>query len=90
MSETMYPTRQRCKRCARKLGGPGVPVYFGLYCTPKCAGLAELHTDAAAAPRECKTERGGRWEFKRRYRSASELPNNLRDDVSVSTYPCSH
>jgi len=88
MAELLFPERQRCKGCSKKLGGPGVPVYLGLHCSPRCAGLAELHLDAASAPRECKTERGGRWEFKRRYRSDSEIPQRLREDPSASWYWC--
>lgn len=89
-AEKLYPERQRCKGCSKKLGGAGVPVYLGLHCSPRCANLAELHTDAASAPRECKTERGGRWEFKRRYRSDGEIPGNLRDDPTSSWYWCNH
>lgn len=90
MAEKLFPERQRCKGCSKKLGGPGVPVYLGLHCSPRCASLAEPHQDAASAPRECKTERGGRWEFKRRYRSDSEIPGNLRDDPTSSWYWCNH
>ncbi|MWB97420.1 hypothetical protein [Agromyces seonyuensis] len=90
MPEKLFPERQRCKACAKKLGGPGAPVYLGLHCSPRCAGLAEPHADAAAAPRECKTDRGGRWEFKRRYRSESEIPGNLRDDPTTNWYWCTH
>ncbi|MCI4659570.1 hypothetical protein [Cryobacterium zhongshanensis] len=90
MAETLFPTRQRCKTCSKKLGGPGVAVYLGLHCSPRCAGLAEPHQDAATAPRECKTERNSHWEFKRRYRSFSEIPNNLREDPSTSWYWCGH
>lgn len=90
MPEKLFPERQRCKTCSRKLGGPGEPVYLGLHCSPRCAGIAEPHKDAASAPRECKTERGGRWEFKRRYRSESEIPGNLRADPTTSWYSCNH
>ena len=90
VQEKRFPERQRCRKCAQKLGGPGVPVYQGLYCTPRCAGMAELVLDAANAPRECKTERGGRWEFKRRYRSEIEIPGKLREDPSTSWYTCQH
>jgi hypothetical protein len=89
-AERLFPDRQRCKSCSNKLGGPGLPVYLGLHCSPRCAGLAELQTDVTRAPRECKTERGGHWEFKRRYRSESEIPGNLRADPSTSWYTCNH
>ena len=90
MAEKLFPERQRCKTCSKKLGGPGVPVYLGLHCSPLCAGIAEPHQDAASAPRECKTERKGQWEFKRRYRSESEIPGNLRGDPSTNWYTCRH
>lgn len=88
MAETLFPERQRCKKDAKRLGGPGVPVYLGLYCSPRCAGLAEPHAVAERAPRECKTQRDGRWEFKRRYRSDTEIPGRLRDDPSANWYWC--
>jgi hypothetical protein len=89
-AEKLFPERQRCKTCSKKLGGPGVPVYLGLHCSPRCASIAEPHPDAASAPRECKTERGGRWEFKRRYRSDGEIPGNLREEPTASWYWCNH
>lgn len=92
MSETLFPARERCKTCRKALGGNAGPVLFGLYCSPKCAGIAEPSRDpaAAATPRECRTMRDGRWEWKRRYRSEGEIPGRLRDDPSTSWYWCDH
>lgn len=88
MAEKLFPERQRCKGCSKSLGASGAPVLLGLFCTPRCAKMAEPPTDPAKAPRECKTERNGKWEFKRRYRSESELPGKLRDDRNTTIYSC--
>lgn len=90
MAEKLFPARQRCKACSKKLGVNRAPVHLGLYCTPRCAGLAEPVLRAEDAPRECKTQRDGKWEFKRRYRSESEIPEKLRSDRSVSWYWCNN
>ena len=91
MAETMFPQRQRCKTCRKGLGQSAQdPVYLGLYCTPRCAGVAAPATRPEDAPRECKTQRDGRWAWKRRYRSESEIPDKLRADPSTSWYTCSH
>lgn len=89
-AEKLFPERQRCKKCSKGLGTDGAPVYLGLYCAPRCAGLAPLHSDAARAPRECRTERGGVWAFKRRYRSDVEIPEKIRADPSSSWYWCTN
>lgn len=90
MAETLFPARQRCKSCRGGLGAPGAPVFKGQFCKPRCAGLAELHTDVAQAPRQCKTERDGGWAWKRRYRSVEEIPEKIRSEVSSSWYECGH
>lgn len=91
MAETVFPQRQRCKACRGGLGRTvHDPVLFGLYCSPRCAGIAAPATRAADAPRECVTQREGRWDFKRRYRSESEIPDRLREDPSTSWYACGH
>lgn len=86
MAETLFPTRQRCKKCSKGLGAANAPVFLGLFCTPKCASMAPPATDPEHAPRECKTYRQSKWEFKRRYRSEQEMPKNLREDPTVSWY----
>lgn len=91
MAEKLFPVRQRCKTCAKKLGGEASPqVLFGLYCTAKCAGVAETIAVAQRAPRECVTQRDGAWVFKRRYRSESEIPARLREEVSANHYWCNN
>ncbi|MDP9903213.1 helix-turn-helix domain-containing protein [Arthrobacter bambusae] len=92
MAETLFPVRQRCKKCGKALGRDLATVLFGLYCSPSCAGMAEPSKDAgdSRTPRECKTMREGKWEFKRRYRSVQEIPDLIREDPSTNWYTCGH
>lgn len=90
MTEKLFPHRQRCKACSKKLGDRGAPVWRGLYDSARCAGMAEPASDPGRAPRECRTQRGGRWEFKRRYRSVAEIPERIREDPSTDHYGCGH
>ncbi|MFF8917466.1 hypothetical protein ACF08M_30200 [Streptomyces sp. NPDC015032] len=89
MAETLFPKRQRCKACRGSLGKTvNDPVLFGLYCSPKCAGIANPATRPEDAPRECTTVRDGKKAFKRVYRSEGEIPDRLREDPSTSWYTC--
>lgn len=91
MSDRLFPDRQCCKSCRQGLGRTvGTTVLFGLYCSPGCAGIAMPAQRADDALRECRTQRNGRWEFKRRYRSAGEIPDRLRSDPSTNWYWCAH
>lgn len=90
MSETLFPQRQRCKKCRKELGAQGAGVFLGLFCTARCASMAEPATDPAQAPTECKTKREGVWVFKRKYRSLGEIPAKIRDDRTVSHYWCTN
>lgn len=91
MNEKLFPERQRCKTCGKALGKPSHPtVFLGLYCTPKCAGMAVPAARPQDAPRECKTQRDGEWIFKRRYRSLTEIPDRILEQPATSTYWCQH
>lgn len=91
MAELKFPARQRCKACRTTLAPRATdPVYKGLYCSPKCAGIAAPAARAQDAPRECRTQRDGQWAFKRRYRSEEEIPDKIRQDPSTNWYECSH
>lgn len=91
MAEMLFPKRQRCKTCGKKLGDQAHPeVYLGLYDTPGCATMAEPSNDPAKAPRQCVTVRDGKTVFKRRYRSMVEVPDVIADDPSVNVYWCGH
>jgi len=85
LSDTLFPKRQRCKECGKKLEQI---VVLGLYDSYKCASMAAPAKTPEEAPRECKTERDGKWVFKRRYRSESEIPTKLREDPSSNWYWC--
>ncbi len=64
---------------------------FGLYDSPRCAGIAEPAKNPALAPRQCRTDHGaGHWVWKRKYRSESEIPRLLREDPSTRWYWCDH
>lgn len=89
-SEVLFPARQRCRTCGKALGRDGAPVLKGLYDTPRCAGMAEPVKDLARAPRECRTQRDGSWEWKRRYRSVEEIPRPIREDATANWYECGH
>lgn len=92
MSEVLFPIRQRCRKCRKFLGYGKEEVLLGQFCSAKCAGMAPPTPSAGhpVTPRECKTQRDGDWVFKRRYRSAGEIPERIRDDPSTSTYWCGH
>ena len=81
----LFPVRQRRKTYGKSLGlrAQG-PVYLGLYCTPRCAGMASPTSQPEDAPRGCRTRREGTWAFKRHYRSKQEIPARLREDASTS------
>lgn len=91
MAETLFPQRQRCKKCRGGLGlAASDAVYMGLFCSTKCAGMAALAQSPEKAPRECKTQRDGKWTWKRRYRSEQEIPDKIKQDPSTNWYRCSH
>lgn len=91
MSEKLFPARVRCKSCRGKLGDVSRPaVLCGLYCSPRCAGLAAVIEIPGKAPRECVTQREGRWTFKRRYRSVTEIPDVIKDDPTSNHYWCNN
>jgi hypothetical protein len=85
MADVLFPKRQRCKECGKKLESL---VVLGLYDSYRCAGMAAPAKTPETAPRECKTERDGVWQFKRRYRSESEIPEKLQQDPSSKWYWC--
>lgn len=87
MAEILFPKRQRCKVCSSKLDKL---VVRGLYDSYRCAGMATPKTNPEDAPRECKTERDGKWMWKRAYRSESEIPQKLREDQTANWYWCTH
>jgi hypothetical protein len=89
--EVLFPSRQRCKKCGKGLGLRAQdPVFDGLFCSAKCAGVAAPATRPEDAPRECVTTRDDTVVFKRKYRSEGEIPGPLREDPTTNWYRCSH
>ena len=87
MAIKLYPTRQRCKECSKKLEKT---VLDGLYCSYKCAKLPEPFKTPAEAPRQCKLERNNEWIWKQKYRAEVELPDKLQNDPATNIYRCAH
>lgn len=89
MSEKMFPERQRCLTCRKKLEDV---VIDGLYCSYRCGGFPEPYGDdnIESAPRMCRTMRNGRWAWKKRWRCESEVPERIKSDPATNIYRCSH
>lgn len=87
MSTKLFPERQRCSSCRKKLDDV---VVDGIFCSYSCASVSPPSTNVRNAPRECKREIGGKWDFKKRYRSESEVPPKLRADPGTNIYRCSY
>lgn len=99
MAEKLFPIRKRCKACGHGLGTSSQTsrtkdkhrrplVVRGLYCSYRCASMAEPGTDITTAPRSCKTQRDGAWAWKNAYRSIEEIPAPIRAEKSSSHYWC--
>lgn len=87
MSEKLFPERQRCAGCRKKLEDT---VVSGIFCSYKCGNAKEPTTNVVNAPKECKRMVSGAWGFKKRYRSESEVPVKLQQDPGTNIYRCQH
>lgn len=87
MAELLFPARQRCKNCSKKLEEI---VLDGVYCSYKCIKLPAPARDVEKAPRSCRLERDGKWIWKQKYRYEGEVPQRLRNDPSTNVYRCEH
>lgn len=85
--EKLWPERSRCKTCRKKLENT---VLKGTFCSYACAGVRPPSRDVKAAPRSCRREVSGKWDFKTRYRGAAEVPEKLRADPGTNIYECEH
>lgn len=83
--EACYPTRQRCKTCRKSFKEN---VLGGLYCSYKCGNYPSPAKNITDAPRGCKREVNGKWDYKTRFRSESEVPKKYQDDPSTNIYEC--
>lgn len=87
MTEKLYPERLKCKSCRKKLEKT---VLNGLYCSYQCAKHPVPSTRIADAPRHCKREVSGVWNYKTKYRWEGEVQQRLRDDPATNIYCCDY
>lgn len=87
MQEKIYPERQRCAACRKKLEDT---VLDGKYCSYQCLGIPVPSGKVADAPRYCKREVSGKWDFKTRFKSASDVPTKLQEDPATNIYRCEY
>lgn len=89
MAEKLFPTRQRCKACGKKLEAI---VLDGLYCSYKCAKLPEPYTNLDNPGKGCKFLRSSdkQWIWKQKYRAETEIPEKLLQDASTNVYRCTN
>lgn len=85
-----FPRRQTCLSCWGPLGAEGAPVFELLYCSLRCAGRRDISLKPRKAPRQCLSYKGGRWEFKVRYRCPEEVPLRLQRRLMSVLYMCDH
>lgn len=85
MAETIYPERQRCKTCRKKLEDN---VFVGMYCSYRCGKLPNPAKNITEAPRGCKREVNGQWGYKTRYKSPKMVPEKYQIDPSTNIYLC--
>lgn len=84
-SKDTYPTRQRCKTCRKKLEKV---VLAGQFCSYKCGGFPEPAKTVTEAPRGCKRQVDGRWDYKTRYLYPEQIPDKFKQDPTTNVYLC--
>ena len=87
MQDKLYPDRQRCAKCRKKLE---LTVLDGMYCSYECLGISVPSARVEDAPRFCKREVSGKWNFKTRFKAEAEVPQKLRDDPATNIYRCEY
>ncbi len=87
MAEKTYPERQRCRKCNKKLNEV---VLEGMFCSYRCGNFAQPYAKVDDAPRQCKTERDNKWEWKKKFRAENEIPKRILDEPATNVYRCSH
>ena len=85
MTIETYPQRQRCKTCRKKFGSL---VLAGLYCSYSCGNFPSPAANVADAPRGCKREANGRWDYKTKFLYEDQVPEKYRKDASTNIYLC--
>lgn len=83
----LFPARQRCKTCKKKLT---TVVIDGLYDSYRCAKLPEPDRDVDKAPRHCKRMVNDTWGWKTKFKYEGEVPEKLRNDPATNIYRCDY
>lgn len=84
-SEKIYPERQRCKTCRKKLESI---ILEGMFCSNKCGKLTPAAKTIAEAPRGCKRQLDGKWDYKTRYVYPNQVPEKFKADPTTNIYLC--
>lgn len=87
MAITLYPTRTRCFTCRKKLEQT---ILDGMFCSYACAQVKAPSTKIDLAPRHCKREVSGKWDFKTKYTHEAAVPLKLRQDPATNIYRCDY
>lgn len=83
----LYPERQRCLTCRKKLEDI---VLDGMYCSYQCLGIKSPSQNVEKAPRHCRREVSGKWDFKSKYKSPNSVPLKLQNDPATNIYSCDY
>lgn len=87
MKTSLYPERTRCLTCRKKFVDT---VLNGTFCSYPCAGSPAPSGRVGDAPRNCKREINGKWDFKTRFKAETEIPEKLRNDPATNIYRCNY
>lgn len=85
-TERLYPTRQRCKACNKKLTEEN--VLSSLYCSLKCGKYSTPAKTVEEAPRGCKREQNNTWVYKKKFSHPTAVPQKYLDDPATNVYEC--
>lgn len=85
MAEILYPKRQRCKTCSKKLDKV---VLAGMFCSYRCGSFPNPAKTLAEAPRGCKREVNNVWDYKTRFLAPTLVPDKFKNDAAVNVYLC--
>lgn len=85
VTETLYPERQRCKTCRK---GFDKIILAGLYCSYKCGKYPLPAKNVDEAPRSCKRQVNGKWDYKTKYVFPDQVPDKFKQDSTTNIYLC--
>ena len=87
MAISLFPTRTRCFTCRKSLGDL---IPDGMFCSYACAQAKVPSPKVDLAPRHCKREVNGKWDFKQRYTHEGAVSQKLREDPATNIYRCDY